>query len=415
VRIFLTGFADDDVFTSAKAHGAFKLRKPWGDELELILRNAIEHKRLVARMQDELQGYVAVSAHKGALAEAPVGAADVVVHLRRMLESLEWVDEVEIAPIGSKPPRGTGASWLPMVGATTVPGRPGSRMIDTWIAGRYRARVCWQGLEEYRQRVVELAIQRAADALQMRDLTDQVRARAAEAEAARAAAIHRDRIAALGAIMASVAHDIRSPLAVLASNQQFIAERLQGASPEVATDLAEVFDDNKLAVEMIEGVLMAIRTVALAPESGERVDVDAALHLATRLMRWELTRTGVELELDIEEAPLAVGTPGEVCQIVMNLVSNAAQVAPRGSVIRARAVTRGRDVLVTVRDEGPGISPENAERIFSPFFTTKPGGLGLGLCISRDMARRHGGDLRVVLGEPGPGACLELRLVAFDR
>ncbi|MBI2893684.1 MAG: hybrid sensor histidine kinase/response regulator [Deltaproteobacteria bacterium] len=409
VRVFLTGYADDAVYESAKTSGAYKLRKPWGDELEIILRNAILHRRQLDGMKSEL--HVAVA---GAPADAEsVSAEQVMEHLGASLRALPWVDSVEIG--GAEDRQGDDLerpSWFDMLGPSVVPGSPARTEQVTWMGSpgcqRFRVRVVWreEGPDEYSRRVVELALRHAAEALRMRELTDEVRSHAAELESARLDMIQRDRLAALGALAASVAHDVRSPLSVLTANQTYLAEQHPWGED---SDVAAVMEDNQLAIQMIESVLDSMRTFAAPPTNTECVRITHTMTVMAKLLRYELTRSGVKLETEAVGEPLARATYGEACQILINLVTNAAQASTRGAVIRVRAEQVGDSVVVTVRDQGAGVPPGERERIFAPFHSTK-GGMGLGLAISRQLARRHGGDLRLSTEEPPPGACFELRL-----
>ena len=112
------------------------------------------------------------------------------------------------------------------------------------------------------------------------------------------------------------------------------------------------------------------------------------------------------------------GSEGELCQVLMNLLSNAAEASPAGRTVRLQ-VRRDRDhALIYVADDGPGVPVVACDTLFEPFHTSKPDGMGLGLAIARQMVRRHGGELRLLEGpphsmQPQPtGACFELRLPA---
>lgn len=413
VRVFLTGFADPDVAESARTSGAYKLRKPWGDELAIILANALEHREQLERMRRELNGYVHVSAwDRGPARE--VDKSDVVQHLEVSLNALDWVREVTVGepePVDASDPP---PAWTRMVGPVEVPGRPELlellAELGTREQGARLVRVRWERSADFGERVVDLALRQATDALRMRDLTDQVRERSRELEAARHEMMNRDRLATLGALAASVAHDVRSPLTVLMSNEQLLEDQLR--SSELWDDeLEAICVDNQMALEMIQRVIESMQHVAAEPDASEPVDVGAIVRLAARLLRRQLVDAEVRLETEIEDDLVAQATPGEVCQMLINLISNAAHAAPAGSVVRVIAANGDAGVTLTVCDEGPGINSMQTEAIFAPFQTTKPGGMGLGLSISRAMARRHGGDLRLV-DPAAPGARFQLVLLA---
>ncbi|MGH7620619.1 MAG: sensor histidine kinase, partial [Gemmatimonadaceae bacterium] len=128
---------------------------------------------------------------------------------------------------------------------------------------------------------------------------------------------------------------------------------------------------------------------------------------------------GITLDVATPPGTLVVrADPERFRQILLNLVVNAVKFTPRGGVVNVRARLTGPDVIVEVEDTGEGISPRDRESIFAPFVRLRPGhapGVGLGLAISRDMARAMGGDLSVDGndgndGNDGIGSCFTLRL-----
>jgi signal transduction histidine kinase len=222
--------------------------------------------------------------------------------------------------------------------------------------------------------------------------------------------VERERIAAVSAMFASVGHDIRSPLTSLVCNLRFLEERVTAKGLADDAEIRGVFGDTKLACDLIDGVLDGMRTYASASGTPRMVPMRHIVESTIRLFRWHMSQRGVRFDYVIEGEPEAWGTPSEICQIVLNLLANAADATPRGGTVRLRARRSDDTVAIRVSDEGPGISPADRERVFAPFHSTK-GGLGIGLTVARTMARHHGGDLVVatpLIGERG--AALELRL-----
>jgi signal transduction histidine kinase len=416
VRVFLTGYADDAVYESAKKSGAYKLRKPWGDELEIILRHAILHRQQLDGMRSEMHSYLTAAGSGAALDASAVTAMRVVQHLFASLKALPWVDHVEVRPADDTAGDVAGPHWFEVLGPSLVPGESGRMEYVTWIGspgpGRLQVRVQWRRVDDYGQRVVELVLRQAAEALRMRELTDEVRQRSDELESARAEMAQRDRLAALGALAASVTHDLRSPLAVLAANADHLDSFPPDGSPEGRAELRSILEDNRLAIQMIKDVLQSLRMSAEPSSEESRAEVRRAIGVTAGFLRADLVRAGVTLRVSVEGEPLVRVTVGEVCQILMNLIANAAQASPPGGAVHVRAVREGDQVIVEVEDEGRGVPEEERERIFAPFHTTKTTGMGIGLVIARQLARRRGGDLTLRPTPHAQGACFVLQLPA---
>lgn len=225
--------------------------------------------------------------------------------------------------------------------------------------------------------------------------------------------VQHQRFTAMSAMCASVAHDIRSPLTALVWNLRVLEERTQQHGIASDPEIDEVFQDTRLACDLIEGILEGLRTFASGSGAPRLFDAHHVLVTTMRLFRWHISQRGVRFQQHMETDLGAWGTPGEVCQILLNLLANAADASPRGGMVRLDARRMGDGVSIRVSDEGPGIALSESEAVFEPFHTTKQDGLGIGLSVSRAMARRHGGDL-VVVTSPRQvhGACLELRLRA---
>ncbi len=123
--------------------------------------------------------------------------------------------------------------------------------------------------------------------------------------------------------------------------------------------------------------------------------------------------TTIEVCLRADEVSAVIGRASELLEVLLNLVVNAIEAMPQGGVLTVETVGEGDDVLVRVRDTGVGIPDGVKPKLFTPFFTTKIGGTGLGLNVSREIIRRHGGDVIVESAE-GEGTCITVRLPAAD-
>jgi len=235
-----------------------------------------------------------------------------------------------------------------------------------------------------------------------------------------------DRLASVGTLAASVAHEINNPLAALLANLEFVAEDLEalrreagGASDRIAALVRRVEEPLRDARESSERVREIARDLKIFSRSDERVltavDVRRVIESSARMARTEIRhRARLVLEL-ADELPPVRGNEGRLGQVFLNLILNAAQAIPEGRAssneIRIVAgVDEGR-VSVEVRDTGVGIAAETLPRIFDPFFTTKPQGegTGLGLAICRRIVSGLGGSLGVE-SEQGEGTVFRLEL-----
>ncbi len=211
--------------------------------------------------------------------------------------------------------------------------------------------------------------------------------------------MHVSRLAAVGEMAAGVAHELNQPLAAVANYAQ-ACERLLGMP---GTDLEEVRDAlRQITAQAVRAgdIISRLRGLTRSRESlGEITDVNALiLELA------DLIESDARLHESICRLELSDGLPplildrAQIQQVVFTLVRNALEALddrPSGAreVVICTAREPDGDVLIEVRDNGPGIAPDIAERLFDPFCTTKPAGTGLGLASSRTIARAHGGSL----------------------
>jgi C4-dicarboxylate-specific signal transduction histidine kinase len=218
------------------------------------------------------------------------------------------------------------------------------------------------------------------------------------------------RVATLGELTASIAHEINQPLGAVVNNASACVRWLAAQNLEEARQSAAlVIADGHRAAEIIG----RIRALAKrAPPHQDWLDLNATIRDVIALARSEVQRNGVALETQLsEDVPLILGDRIQVQQVLLNLMMNAIEAmsgvgaGPRALWVSSEKVA-ATDVLIAVRDSGPGLDPQSLDQMFDAFYTTKPHGLGLGLAISRRMIEAHGGRLWATANE-GRGATFQ--------
>jgi signal transduction histidine kinase len=215
----------------------------------------------------------------------------------------------------------------------------------------------------------------------------------------------RDRLAAVGEMAAIIAHEVKNPLAGIEVMAGLLRRKIPDA-PDAQTLLTDIINEAKMANAIVQEVLDFVRPIRLQVErTAVATAVEAAIHLAGTKAR----RGGVEVVVDLPPGlPQIQADEHQLAQLFTNLLINAyeamdgaGRVTMTAESIRLEDGAEGRPaVLVTFRDDGPGMPPDVAERIFSPFFTTKPQGSGLGLAVVRKIVDAHDGriDLETTAG-----------------
>jgi PAS domain S-box-containing protein len=210
---------------------------------------------------------------------------------------------------------------------------------------------------------------------------------------------HVARVSTLGELTASLAHEIHQPLAAIMSNAQAALRFLAQDEPdfqEVRDILEDIVADDRRATEVIQRLRLLLRRARpeLAP-----LALNGLIGDVLTLLKREVFLRGITIEVQLDpDLPPVVGDRVQIQQVVLNLVLNAADAmadsAPesRRLIIRTEREEEGK-VRVAVRDFGTGLDGQNLQRLFEPFYSTKPEGLGMGLAISRSIVEAHGGRL----------------------
>ncbi len=210
---------------------------------------------------------------------------------------------------------------------------------------------------------------------------------------------HMNRLGIIGEQAASLVHEITQPIATARNNARAAVNFLDRQPPELG-EVREALDcivaDTDRAREIIDRIRDHIRK---APPRKARFDLNDAIDEVIVLGRSAITKNGISVQTRLAEGLFPVeGDRVQLQQVILNLALNAVEAmssveaVPRDLLIGTEQ-TQGNGVLVTVRDSGPGIDPENLERVFEAFYTTKTSGVGMGLSICRSIIDAHGGRL----------------------
>src|SRR5712671_3260610 len=235
---------------------------------------------------------------------------------------------------------------------------------------------------------------------------------------AQMALAHANRVATMGQLTASITHEVNQPIAA-AVTYALAARRFLSADPpnfrEVDDALSLIVKEGNRAGEVVERVRALVKKV---PARKHAVAIDDAILEVIALTRTEAANNSVSVRTQFAEGlPRIQGDRVQLQQVMLNLIVNAIQAmsgigeGTRELQISIDAVPSEGGVRVGVRDTGPGLSPESRSRLFEPFYTTKPEGMGMGLSICRSIIEAHGGRLWAIACEP-QGALFQFTIPA---
>ena len=239
-----------------------------------------------------------------------------------------------------------------------------------------------------------------------------------ELRVAQVRALRTEKLAAVGQLAGSIAHEVKNPVNFLLNfarpSRGRVRRLAEGAPDDVARELAAVEDALDRVVEggeRIVHIVNGLQSFARGGHARVAVDVDAEVRAAVRMVEGERP-AALQVDLALAADGTVLGSPVGVGAVVRNLVSNAAQASTAPARVWVRTWSDAQTVTVEVRDEGSGIAPEHRDRLWDPFFTTRGAGEGLGLglaLVHRIVYDDMGGEIQLDT-EPGRGTTFRVRL-----
>lgn len=216
------------------------------------------------------------------------------------------------------------------------------------------------------------------------------------------------KLAALGRLTSGVAHEVKNPLNAMMIHVELLKEQLEDATPDVHQSLDVIGGEIRRLDRVVQGFLRFMRPQELTLKP---VDLNGLLQSVGALLEAESQSHGVRFVFELDAAlPLVSADEELLRQAFINILQNAEQAMPQGGAVRIRTRPEGADwVRVVVTDQGVGIAPEDLDKIFKLYYTSKPGGSGIGLSIVYRIVQLHDGTVEAK-SQPGRGTALIVRL-----
>ncbi|HET9822304.1 MAG TPA: cache domain-containing protein [Burkholderiaceae bacterium] len=246
-----------------------------------------------------------------------------------------------------------------------------------------------------------------------RELDAKVEERTRELAAAQQQLVRSEKLAAIGQLTASIAHEVNNPIAVIQGNLDLMRELLGADTERVRSELA-LLDQQVERMRLIVTQLLQFARPTEYAGYVESLDTARVVDDCLVLVAHLLARTRITLERQLSATRPAGFNRQELQQVLVNLLVNAIHAMPEGGTLTLASRDVGEDMIeLSVTDTGPGLGPELLRELFKPFVTRKKDGTGLGLWISRSIVERYGGELLAADRDDGAsGARFTLRLAS---
>jgi C4-dicarboxylate-specific signal transduction histidine kinase len=282
------------------------------------------------------------------------------------------------------------------------------------LARRYGS---WDIIESAALKRAKAEIARLNEGLEQRvvERTNQLMQASEALREAQMELAHVNRVTTMGQLAASIAHEIRQPLAVAAGSARAASLWLGTQPPnldEAQAALGLIAEAANRANDFVDRIRNLIKK---APPRKDSLEINQTIREVIAVTHGEVVKNGVLLKTQLaEDLPVIQADRVQLEQVILNLIINAVEaMSGVGEASRQLLIRTGKDasgaVLVAVQDSGPGLSPESFDRVFDAFYTTKPDGMGMGLSICRSIVEAHDGRLWAAPHD-GPGATFQFTL-----
>jgi two-component system, NtrC family, sensor histidine kinase HydH len=222
-----------------------------------------------------------------------------------------------------------------------------------------------------------------------------------------------ERLSVLGELSAALAHEVRNPLGSIRGAAEILMDDYRPGDRKY--EFCQIL--LKESVRLNHVVEDYLRLARPQPVESRNCDVVEELRTIVVLLSAEAKRRGVRLEIMAESLPSVEGDPEKLRQAFLNIIMNGLQATPEGGNVTISAShtksneTESAAVVIDFSDSGSGIEPDKHGQVFEPFYTTKAGGTGLGLAVTKKIIECHGGRISII-NTPGCGACFQVVLPA---